>query len=504
MSKAVVKSGVVVIALIIIGKILGLLKDIIVSATFGTGPEVDAYFMAMNTSAIIFVAFSATVTLVFLPLYHDALINKGEDAAARYANGVLNVFALISCGFMAVVGIFAPQIMAAIDLSAAVERREIAVLCLRIMALSFLFSTVTTFLTSMQLARKSYFFLHLVPIINNTMVILAAIFLVSVLGIYAIVIAGVLAWVIQIPFHGFITRKYFAYRPKIELSKADLAKLGLLIVPAFLGLLADQLNVLVTTVLVTSLDLGAVSALNYAYKLVLLASGVFVVAVMTMMFPLFSEHAANRDMSALSDAVRRGVRLICLIMVPITLVTLWSHHDIVAIVFQRGAFTAQDTALTSPILFYFAFGLVFMGLREVFNKAFYALKRTTLPLFVSLFSVALNIPLSLIWIQSLGANGLALAVSVSIAFCVLCQIFFLRREIGRAFHTGLLPFIAKLFAASAVTVAILYALQSPLGDLPALIRFGLSTGLALAGYAAVLFLLRIEEIDFIRTRVTSK
>ncbi|RKQ69088.1 murein biosynthesis integral membrane protein MurJ [Litorimonas taeanensis] len=501
MSQAILKSGVGIIALIIAGKILGLLKDVVISATFGTGAAIDAYFMAMNISTVFFAAFTTTITLVFLPLYHDRLLNRGESEASIYANSILNVFAIISCGFMLVLITFAPQIMSAIDLSSATERRDISIIALRLMATSYVFSTITTFLTSMQLARKSYFYLHFVPIISNMMVILAALFFASQFGVYAIIIAGVLAWIIQIPFHSFITRKYFSYRAKINLSKADLAKLGLLIVPAFLGLLADQLNVLVTTILVTSLDLGAISALNYAYKLILLASGTFVVAVMTMMFPLFSEHAAKRDMDALSSAVKRGIRLICLIMVPITAVTLFYHQDIVSIVFERGAFSREDTLLTSPILFYFAFGLIFMGLREVLNKAFYALKRTTLPLYVSLFSVGLNIPLSLLWIKSMQANGLALAVSVSIAFCVLCQFFFLRREIGPAFYKGLFPFFLRLCLAAIIAIIILYGCQTALQSIPTLLRFMVASGLAIGGYGIALWILRIEELDLIKRRL---
>jgi len=369
------KSGIFIIALILLGKILALVKDVVISAYFGTGQEIDAYFMAMNTNTVLFIAFWSTITIVFLPLYSEALINNGKKSASDYASKTLNIFSVISIVLMVLIILFAPQILDAIDLSEEVARREIAIVCLRMMTLSFLFSTVTTFLTSMQLTHNQYFFVHLVPIINNFVVILAAIFLSGTYGVYSIVIAGVLAWVIQLPLHLFAVRTYFSYIPKISLPKEDLKRLGFLIAPAFLGLLVDQLNLLVNTVLVSGLDLGSISALNYANKLVTLASGTFIVAIMT------------------------GVRLIFLIMVPITLVTLFFHQDIVQIVFQRGAFDAEATALTSPILFYFSLGLIFLGLREVFNKAFYAMKITTIPLYISLVSVAVNIPLS-IWLVS--------------------------------------------------------------------------------------------------------
>jgi len=423
------KSGIFIIALILLGKILALVKDVVISAYFGTGQEIDAYFMAMNTNTVLFIAFWSTITIVFLPLYSEALIRNGKKSASDYASKTLNIFSVISIVLMVLIILFAPQILDAIDLSEEVARREIAIVCLRMMTLSFLFSTVTTFLTSMQLTHNQYFFVHLVPIINNFVVILAAIFLSGTYGVYSIVIAGVLAWVIQLPLHLFAVRTYFSYIPKISLPKEDLKRLGFLIAPAFLGLLVDQLNLLVNTVLVSGLDLGSISALNYANKLVTLASGTFIVAIMTMMFPLFSKNAAENNMPALNQSISSGVRLIFLIMVPITLVTLFFHQDIVQIVFQRGAFDAEATALTSPILFYFSLGLIFLGLREVFNKAFYAMKITTIPLYISLVSVAVNIPLSIWLVGEMQANGLALATSLSLSLYAFLQVILLRRQL---------------------------------------------------------------------------
>jgi len=496
-NSSIFKSGIFIICLIVAGKILALLKDIVISAYFGASIEVDAYFMATNTNGILFTAFWSTILIVFLPLYGEALVQKKPAAANEYASSILNMFMLISLLLTIAVYILSPQILDIVDLSLEVERRNIAVICLRIMALSFVFSTITSFMTSIQLSHNQYFYIHLIPIFNNMLVVLTAIFVSQYWGIYSVVVAGVIAWVIQVPAHFLAVKKHFKYSPKLSLNSEEWSRLKILIIPAFLGVLVDQVNIFISTVLVSNLDIGSIAALNYANKLVTLASGTFIVAIMTILFPQFSKQAAENDLSKMNESIAAGVRIIFLLMVPITIVTLFYHQQIVAVVFQRGAFDASATSLTSPILFYFSLGLIFLGLREVFNKAFYALKITTIPLYISLFCVAINIPLSIYLCIVMEAKGLAFATSITLLIYVLIQVVLLQRKIGKAFYRSIPNLLIKLLLISLMMGATLFIFNHFKTITNPFLVIMLGFTVAFSVYLLGLKLLKVEEMDMI-------
>ena len=189
----------------------------------------------------------------------------------------------------------------------------------------------------------------------------------------------------------------------------EVKEFGRLLLPGILGASVIQINILVSRSLAHFIDESAVSIYYLANRLVELPLGIFTIAIATVYFPLFSKFASLQDRSEFGKSFQQSMRLMFAITVPATVGFLVMGEPIIAFLFEWGAFRANDTALTLPLLWTFALGLPLYSMAVLLVRGFYAFKDTQTPMKISIFVFVLNIVLSLILMQILGVVGLALA-----------------------------------------------------------------------------------------------
>lgn len=490
--------------MIIIGKAIAFGKDVVISSYFGAGSDTDAFFIALNITGILFTAFYATVSLVFLPLYNEEKIKHGLQNSSLFSSNIINLYLLISLLIMILGVYFAPKIVHIINSSTDSQNIGLTISLLRIMTLSFVFSIFISFMTSIQLSNEQYITPHLVPIINNSIVVIAITLFASNYGIYVPAVAGVVAWALQVPLHKWIVRKHFAYSFYLNLKDKNIKKMGLLFFPAFLGVFIDQTNIMVDTILASGLQEGSVSALNYSNRLISFASGIFVMAIMSIVYPMFSKHIVNGENDKLNLSIQKSIRLLLLIMLPVTAITLVYNHEIVSIVFQRGKFDTSAATLTSSVFFFYSIGIVFLGLRELFNKVFYAQKNTKTPLLISTVAVSVNILLSIMFVRYLGVEGLALASSISLIVYVFMQVVILHKKIGKDFYDGISVFLAKNIFAVSIALYAMHNYQKYSYFHNLYLDFFTGALLGIICFFLLLLLLKNEEVSIFKVMMIEK
>lgn len=498
------KTGLLVILLILLGKVLAFGKDIVVSAYFGASTETDALFMALNITAVLFFAFYSTISLVFLPLYNEQKIRHGIKSTYLFSSQIINLYLLVTLVVSALVVVFAEQIVSIVDFSSDPVRRDLTIDLLRIMCFSFTFTVFIGFMTSVQLCNDHYIAPHLAPVISNFIVLIAVVLFSTQYGIYIVAIAGVIAWIIQIPFHLWVLRSNFKYKFKISFSGDGIKKMGFLFFPAFLGVFVDQLNIMVDTMLASDLTEGSISALNYASRLVSFSSGIFVLAIMSIMYPIFSKLSIANEKAKLDDAIRTSLRLLLLVLTPVTAVIFIFSNQIVSVIFERGAFDANSTSITASVFFFYGLGVVFIGFRELFNKVFYALKDTKTPLYISIVSVGLNIVFSLVLVEQMGVQGLALASSIALSCYVVIQLLVLYKRIGTEFLEGVPFFILKLFSSMILMVLLMYLYTTVVAFNHDFLLLAIGALLGVIVYVAFLFIFQIDEVLTLYTKIKRK
>ena len=356
---------------------------------------------------------------------------------------------------------------------------------------------------------RHYFIPSLAPATFNVVAIVCAFALTPVMPrlgyprimsmAIATLLGGLVQLLVQLP---ALRREGFRYRPTLEPADPGLHRILLLMGPGTVGLAATQLNLFVCTLLATSQGTGAVSWLDYAFRLMYMPIGVFGVSVATAALPGISKHAALNDTSGIRQTVSSSLRMILMLNVPATAGLMALAVPIVGLIYEHGRFTGQDTVSTASALAFYAPGLVGYSAVKLISPAFYALRDSRTPVIVSAISVLINVVLNIALVRVMGYRGLALGTGVAALFNAGTLLWLLRRRLdgidGRRLGTAFVKIaLASLVMAGAAQQAEHWLSAALPGDqvLLEICRVFGAIGIALLALAASARLLHIQEFS---------
>jgi putative peptidoglycan lipid II flippase len=286
----------------------------------------------------------------------------------------------------------------------------------------------------------------------------------------------------------------------LDWNDEGLRRVLLLMGPGTIGLAATQVNVLVNTVLATGAGTGAVSWLNYAFRLMYLPIGLFGVSIATATLPAVSRHTAAQNDEAVRDTISSGMSLMLMLNVPATVGLMVLATPIVQVIFEHGRFTPADTAATAAALQLYAIGLVGYSVVRIASPTFYALGRNRVPVIVSIATVVVNAVLNIVLVQVLGYRGLALGTSIAALFNAVTLLIVLHRHLHGLNDARLLGSLVRITIASALMgFAAMVVNDRALGVLPGItliqqaMRLLASISVALVVLAGAAWALRIRE-----------
>jgi putative peptidoglycan lipid II flippase len=310
---------------------------------------------------------------------------------------------------------------------------------------------------------------------------------------------------VQVP---SLRRLGFRFRPEWAPGDPGLRQIGRLMAPATVGLAAVQVNIFVSSIF-ASQEPGAVSWLDYAFRLLYLPIGLFGVALGTIATAGLARRAAEADIEGLRTTLRQSLSMLAYLTLPATVGLIVLRVPVVRLLYERGRFTPADTEATATALLLYSIGLVGYTGVKVLAPAFYALETPRVPLAASALAVATNLAVIFLGHEALGYRAIALGTALgSILNACLLVVVFERRVGGLFGHGLLLPVARMLLAALAMGLASL-ALATWLERIfgTAGLAAQLATGLVpvAAGmtlYLALTHALRVGEADVLVSLVT--
>jgi putative peptidoglycan lipid II flippase len=324
------------------------------------------------------------------------------------------------------------------------------------------------------------------------------------------VIAGGLAQLLcQVP---LLRREGFRYRPLIDWRDRDLRAVLLLMGPGTFGLAATQINIFVNTVLATGEGTGAVSWLNYAFRLMYLPLGIIGVSIATAAVPSIARHAERDDRGGMRHELANALSMMLVLSLPATAGLMVLAHPIVSLLFERGAFAPRDTLATAAALVAYAAGLAGYSAVRIATPAFYALRESRTPVIVTAVTVAVNVALNLILVRYFGYIGLAVGTSAAALLNAALLLALLRRRLhgleGRRLAGVLLRTLAATLAMALTARLLIGGLASVLTGSSLWAqgaRLGLTIAVALAVLVASARLAGLREmtdlVQALRTRL---
>lgn len=504
----------------IASRVLGLVRDQVLAFYFGAGDANDAFRVASRIPNLVRDLFAeGAMSAAFVPTFTRQLTLQGRERSWQLASSVINALIVVT-GVIVVLGVvFAGPLVRlfAAEFSQVPGKIELTIYLTRIVFPFLTLVAVAAVLMGMLNSLGHFFVPALSPAMFNVAVIVMSLTLIpfvessegriTVVAL-ATLVGGIGQLVIQWP---PLRAEGFRYRPVLDIKDEALHRVLLLMGPGTIGMAATQINVFVNTVLATGEGTGAVSWLDFAFRLMYLPIGLFGVSIATAATPAISRMVAEQNFERIRSTLANALGLMMFLNLPATIGLIVLARPIVAMIFEHGEFTAADTMATAAALQLYAIGLVGYSVVRIISPTFYAVGRSRIPVMVSAGSVVVNIALNVTLVRMMGYRGLALGTSITAIINATVQLLLLRREIHGLHGSRIAASLARIVIASSVMGAVTWGVHTALGgvmpgaSLPAqMTRLLVTIGASLAALAGAAQLLRIQEFAEARDLVVGR
>lgn len=481
-------------ATFVVSRILGLARDVVISAHFGTSGEYDAYVTAFRIPDIIFTLMAGgALASAFIPTFSGYLVRQDEEGAWRLASSVVNLL-LIAVSASAILAALLAEPIVTRLLAPGFDAAKVAltVPLMRLLLIAPVIFGVSGVVMGVLNARQQFWLPGLAPSMYNLSIIAGAILATNIYGLAIGAVAGAaLHLLVQIP--GLI-RLGARYTPNLSLHDPGVRQVLRLMAPRVLGLAVVQLNFLVETSLGSRLGTGTVSALNYAWRVMLLPQGIVAQSVATAAFPTFADQFARGQIGPLRSSLSATLRAILFIAIPASAGLLVMSTPLVQLLFERGKFQDASTGQVATALGFYALGLIGHSGIEILTRAFYALHDTRTPVALGVVSLTLNLLLSLSLIGPMQIAGLALANTVAALVEMILLAAVLRARLGGLDDRRVLLTMLKTVVASTLMAIAVLGFLAMTNEAETVVRGlgGIVVGAIVFGVSALA--LRVEEL----------
>jgi putative peptidoglycan lipid II flippase len=540
-SASIARSAGIVSIAVMGSRLLGLIREQVFAAFFGSGFAMDAFRIAFRIPNLLRDLFAeGALSSAFVTTFSQTIATKGEREAWRLANLVNNALIIIVSLIVLAGIVFAPQIVDIfIDpaqsaksggnyqqtLSLAIQLTRILFPFLLMVSLAAVAMGVLNTKERFGIPASASTMFNVGSIIGGlicsylmapqyiTNSLQAAIYhrklpedvqgaSAAIIGMaIGTLIGGMMQWLIQVP---SLRAVGYRWQPVLSFRDEGMRQVMRLMAPATIGSAALQINIVVNTGFATGIGEGVVSWLDYAFRLIYLPIGMFGVAISTATLPLTSRAAALENLDEFRRTIAQALRLTFLLTIPSAVGLIVLSRPIISLIYQHGRFTPYDTKQTALALSCNALGLMSYSSVRVLAPGFFALKDTRIPMMASLLSIVTNYLVAKFTVDYLdiGIMGLALTIPAvtTVNFGIL--FFFMWRRLGGIEGKSLAMTFLKVVAAAVLMGGVCYLvshrLEAFLGTESLLVRLisvGVSVSVGIGVFFTTARLLGVGELQ---------
>lgn len=509
MSK-VAKTTVLIMALTIFSKFLGLIREQVLAYAYGVGMYTDIYVTAMKMPTVLFAAIGGAIATSLIPIYSKINEEKGSEEAQKFLSNLINIVSLL-CIVMVIFGmIFTEPLVKLFAIGFTGEKLAITINFVRIILWAIILIGLNNIIGSYLQLNNNFMIPALIGIPYNV-IIIASIIISTKTNVYVLIIGSLIALAAQVIFQLPAVKKTgMKYKAGINLNDENVKQMIILVLPVLIGVGVEQINTLVDGTLASTFGEGVVSAFNYANRLYGFVSAIFVTSILSVVYPMMAKSLASNDKVAFKESIRKTMNVLIIFIIPICVGTIVLSNPIVKILFQRGQFNSADTVMTANILMVYILGIIAFSLRNVMSRAFYSLHDTKTPMINGAIAIIFNIVLNIIFSKYMGYIGLALATTISAFIGLLLFILSMQKKVGSFGLRNILFTSIKSIIASLIMGLITSFAYGKLngrlgyGSINEIITLGIAITLGAIVYAIVITILKVEETSYVIGLLKSK
>ena len=514
--------------------LLGLLRDRLLTSSFGAGNTLDVYYTAFRIPDFVaMVLMMGAIGVAVIPIFTQNLVESKEKSFSYFAN-VLNLFLFSLIIVCAILFIFTPQLVSLIAPGFSEDKKEMTVQLTRIMFLSPILMGVSNMISAILMVFKRFLITSVSPILYNLGSIIGILFFVPIMGIqglaWGIVLGAIMHLLIQLP---ALFKIGFRFKNTFNFFDKDFLLTLKLTIPRAIGLTATQVNLIIVTSIGSLLVAGSVTVFSLANDLAAPIIGLVAIPFATAVFPALSLAISKGDRKDFLQKFYSSFRQILFLIIPASGICYILRAHLVRVVFGAGMFDWPATKLTAACFGIFMLALFAQGLIYLVSKTFYALKNTWIPATVSVFSIAVLPLLAFLFVNLLGYQnvfsdfvlsvlkidrmqntpvlGLPLAVSIDALAQITLLLLFLKIKVKEIEFKNLFIFFGKVLFATVLATLSTYGIRQIfggyLGSSTFLILFFQTAVVGISGlliYLLIAYIMKIEEVKHLKTYITSQ
>ncbi len=404
-------------ALILVSRLLGFVRERAVVEVFGRSAETDAFKAAFNIPDLMyFLLVGGSMTAAFIPVFTEYLARGQERAGWRMASTFLNATAALLLTATVAGAAFAPRLAPLVAYGFTGSQQQLLVELMRWMFPAVFLTALAGLGIGVLNSYRTFTLPLLGPIVYNVAIILGAYVLGPVMGIRGMAVGTVAGAFLNAAIQwSLVAASPFRWQRALDLADPGVRRLLALMLPAMVALSVTQLSLVISTNLASTLPEGSITALTLANRVMQFPLGVFAMGMSTVLFPAMASQVALGQMEDFGEMVLRGLRGVLFFTIPSAVALGVLAKPVIRLLFEAGAFGTRDTEATAAALVGYSAALVSQSGVQILTRAFYSLHDTRTPVAISCAALVLNTAISLAFLRwtGLGPVGLALAFSVT-------------------------------------------------------------------------------------------
>lgn len=502
---SVISAAVILGVFSLVSRLIGLLRERVFTTTFGAGDVFDAFVAAFRVPDMIFnLVVIGSLSAAFIPLFTHKMVRgeRGEEDAWRFASSILNIILLTVAVCSVLYVVFASWIVPVLTPGFHDEKLKLTIMLSRVMALQPIFLAASFVVSGVLNSYKRFLAYALAPVLYNLGIVIGVVWLVPSLGVsglaWGVVLGAILHIGVQLP---SFFKLGFVWQPILVSSRRDMTAIWQMMLPRVFGLAAQQVNLMVVTVLGSGLLAGSISAFHLANNIQYVPIGIFGLAFAQAAFPTLAEHMARGEKTKFRQTLTKTFRYILFFVIPMSVFFFLLRAQIVRVLFGDGAFDWEDTIMTFQTFGYLAVSIFAQATIPLLTRAFYVQQDTKTPVGISIVSIALNVFLAMWLAPTLGVQGLAIAFSASAIFQLLLLLATLHWRLKSFDDAQVLLSLGRIALATIIGGIVLQLLKSPVAQVVNMQKFwGVATQLTVSFvggigiYVLICWLLKSPEL----------
>lgn len=495
-TKKIASTALLMVFVTLLSKALGLLRDMLLASTFGTGASAAAYEAASRLPITLFdFALGGVVTAAFIPIFNEIMVKEGKEKAFSFANRYFNLILVITLVISVLGMIFSYPLVSFLAPDVSDTVKDFATELSRIMFPMIIFTGIAYCYVGILQSFEKYTLPAIMSLVSNLVMVLYFYTLSDRFDVWGLSVALVIGWFLQAAIQAPEAHKLgFRYKPTLSFKDEYIIRSMKMALPILVcSWLQPVCNVINTRFASSFEGDSGITMVNYANRLYIIIVGVFSFVATNLLFPRLSRAEAEGDSDGARTFAASSVKILLYLMIPLAAGIFFLAEPVTRAIYMRGEFTAYDAEMTASVLKFLALGIPFMSANEVLTKLFFAKQKVKAPMFASTLAIVANIIIVSVLVKVMGFVGIAVASSITIAVCALANHLLLSRR-GALFAPRDFWDIAKSAVATMLMSACVYLADSILNINADILRVILVGGIGVAVYGISLALLSPTEI----------